>query len=68
MIVCGIGMVFGSSMDTTICQTAARSIVAALDDLQPVNPPFPHRHIDYRCVKRPSRCATVNAASLPYSP
>jgi len=33
-------MVFGSSMDTTICQTAARSIVAALDDLQPVNPPF----------------------------
>lgn len=42
MIVSGIGMVFGfgSSMDTTICQTAARSILTALDELKPTNPPF----------------------------
>ncbi|MCJ1249693.1 hypothetical protein MMC30_006919 [Trapelia coarctata] len=40
MIVSGIGMVFGSASDTTVCQAAAHSIVAALDELKPANPPF----------------------------
>jgi len=40
MIVSGIGMLFGFGMDTTICETAARSIVTALDELKPRNPPF----------------------------
>ena len=40
MIVSGIGSVIGSNMDMTICQTAARSIIAALDELNPTSPPF----------------------------